>query len=193
MKPRNYVCLADYATFKVGGAARHFIEVHSVSELEEAVRFAGENGLPFFILGAGSNVLFPDAGLHGLVAKISLKGRRWSDGEAGTTLVSASAGEVWDDLVRESAERGLYGLENLSGIPGTVGAAPIQNIGAYGAEIKDALVSAEVFNVKTGELERLSREACAFSYRHRHRRKVRGILACCIIYVDRNHVIVCLA
>ena len=166
IKTRNYVRLADYATLKVGGTARYFAEIFSVKELQEAVSFAREKNIPLVILGGGSNVLLSDSGVDGLVVKVSIKGTVWSDVDSsGRVGVSVGAGESWDDFVRGAVEKGFWGLENLSGIPGTVGASPVQNIGAYGAEVKDVIVSVETFNRNTGETRKLFNKDCAFSYR----------------------------
>lgn len=167
MKILENTQLAEYTTFKIGGPARFFCKVTSEDELVEAVTFAKEKGIPFFILGGGSNILISDGGFKGLVVKMEMRGVT-IDGVAAAgseVIVSAAAGEQWDDLVALSVERGLYGLENLSAIPGTVGAVPIQNIGAYGADVSQVIFKVRALDTKTMKLVDLSSGECAFEYR----------------------------
>ena len=121
-------------------------------------------GIPFFILGGGSNILVADEGFRGLAVLLDVRGVRFEE-HNGSVRCIAGAGERWDDLVALTVARGLYGLENLSGIPGTVGAAPVQNIGAYGAEIKDLIVWVEAIDATTNVQKRFSNRACRFGYR----------------------------
>lgn len=165
MEIRERVLLGDYTTFRIGGPARFFVRVEDVSELREALAFAKERELPVLMLGGGSNLLIDDAGFDGLVIKNELMGVELRDQDDGSVLVSAGAGEPWDSLVARTVDEGLWGLENLSGIPGTVGAAPVQNIGAYGAELKDALAWVQVFEPETATMFLLSNPACRFGYR----------------------------
>ncbi len=154
------VPIAPITTFCIGGPARYFVRVTTVDELREALAFAKEKDLKPFVLGGGSNVLIDDAGFNGLVIKIELMGVE-QEGEA----LIAGAGESWDVLVARAIEAGLWGIENLSGIPGTVGAAPVQNIGAYGTEIKDTLLWLEALDMQTGEVVRFANAECGFGYR----------------------------
>lgn len=158
------VSLRELTTMKVGGDARFFISVRTEGEVKEAVRIAKENELPIFVLGGGSNVIISDEGFSGLVIKIEIPGVNFSS-ENNYELVRVGAGENWDELVQLTVERNLHGLENLSLIPGTVGAAPVQNIGAYGVEIKDTLVSVKVFDIENEEFKEFKNEDCQFSYR----------------------------
>jgi UDP-N-acetylmuramate dehydrogenase len=156
--------LATHTTLRVGGTARFFIECDSEEEIKTALAFARERSLPFYILGSGSNVLASDAGFEGVV--ISPRMNKISFEEKNdVVIVKAEAGVVWDDLVREVGSRGLWGIENLAGIPGTVGAAPVQNIGAYGAEVKDTIVSIAALNTETMSSCVLTKEECEFGYR----------------------------
>jgi len=156
--------LTSLNTFKIDAVADYFAEINSVDHLKEALEFAEKNKLPIFILGGGSNILISDKNFLGLVLKINIKGVLWK--EMGDMIeVTAGAGENWDGLVLESVKRDLYGLQNLSGIPGSVGGAPVQNIGAYGAEIKDVLKSVEVFDKEKKVFLSLSKEECKFGYR----------------------------
>lgn len=164
MKLEEHVPLKTLTTLKVGGNARYVATCASEEEIQEVIAFAKERSLPFLVLGGGSNVLPDDEGYDGVVIMLSFKEISFSeDGEQ--TLVIAGASVGWDDLVSLVVERGLWGIENLAGIPGTVGGAPVQNIGAYGAELKDVLSYIEVFDASTGTLRTLTSEECAFGYR----------------------------
>ena len=156
--------LASRTTLGVGGPADHFAFVQSTDEVHEALRFARSKDLPVYPLGGGSNLVVSDAGVRGLVLALGTRGVEFET--RGTdTLVHARAGENWDDLVAVSVERGLAGLECLSGIPGSVGATPIQNVGAYGQEVADCIESVEVLDRTTLEIRTLSNEECQFAYR----------------------------
>lgn len=159
------VSLSDHTTLRLGGPARFFVSVASVEELREAIKYAKENKLPIYVLGGGSNTLFADEGWNGLIIRISILGRAYEEDSKGDARVTVCAGEVWDQLVEETVAQGLWGLENLSRIPGTVGAAPVQNIGAYGVEVKDVIDWVEVLDIHTGDLHILSVGECAFGYR----------------------------
>jgi UDP-N-acetylmuramate dehydrogenase len=163
MKILTDIPLAPYTTFKVGGPARFFCAVESEADLVQAVKFAREKGLPAFILGGGSNVFISDQGFSGLVIHMAMKGIAYDGGAGGR--VSAAAGEDWDAFVGDTVSRGLSGLENLSAIPGSVGAAPVQNIGAYGGEAARTIVSVRALDTKTLEYTDLSNADCHFSYR----------------------------
>jgi len=166
MKLEENVLLQKFTTFRVGGPAKVFVIVRSFAELLEAATYAKDNKLPIFVLGGGSNILVSDQGFSGMVIKLATTGIKYETTNTGKKiLVNVAAGENWDDFVLDTTNRGLFGLENLSGIPGSVGAAPIQNIGAYGSELKDVLVSVEVFDMKTLKTEHLSNKECLFGYR----------------------------
>lgn len=162
--PRAGVPLAPRTTLGLGGEARYFWSVSSADEASEALRWARATRQPVQVLGGGSNTIFPDEGFPGLVLHVAVPGLRF-DGGGEEVLVDAGAGESWDDLVRESVERGLTGIECLSGIPGTVGAAPIQNVGAYGQELSETLVHVECLDRETMERKRIPGEECGFAYR----------------------------
>ena len=144
MKVLENVSLAEHTTLHLGGLARFFVTVHSVEELRDALAFAKKKALPIFIFGGGSNVLFSDLGWSGIVIHMALLGRSYDEDSKGDARVVVHAGEVWDQLVEETVGIGYWGLENLSRIPGTVGAVPVQNIGAYGVEVKDVIDWVEV-------------------------------------------------
>lgn len=157
--------LKDFTTFRIGGPARFFCLVTNEDELIEAISFSKKNKIPFFILGGGSNILVSDEGFQGLVIKMEMKGITYSE-NGDIVSVTANAGENWDMFVEETVSKGLYGLENLSLIPGTVGATPVQNIGAYGSEVKDTIESVHVLDVLKDEYKDLSNCECKFSYRN---------------------------
>lgn len=163
---KTNVSLADFTTLHIGGPARYFVRAKTPQELADAFSCAREKGLPVFILGGGSNILVSDEGFDGIVVKIEIGGLLFV--EKGDDAVEAvvGAGEDWNHLVALSVRHGLYGLENLSGIPGTVGAAPIQNIGAYGREVKDSIVSVDVFDPDTFREKTMTKNECDFAYRH---------------------------
>lgn len=160
MKIRENVPLANFTTFRTGGNARYFARVKSIEELKKAVRFAQEKKLPFFVLGRGANVLVSDDGFHGLAIKMEIGGMRFENNRA-----VAGAGVPWDSFVAKTVKCGFAGLENLSLIPGTIGAAAVGNIGAYGTEIKDHIFSVEAFNTETMKIKKFSNKECAFKYR----------------------------
>ncbi|MDB5239120.1 MAG: UDP-N-acetylenolpyruvoylglucosamine reductase [Candidatus Parcubacteria bacterium] len=164
MKIQENISLGQYTTFQIGGPARFFCNVTTEDELAQAVKFGKKNRLRFFILGGGSNVLISDEGYPGLVIKIELKGVEYKK-KGSAVIVSAAAGELWDELVASAVERGLYGIENLSAIPGTVGAAPVQNIGAYGMDVSSSVYKVRAFDRKTMKYVELSNEECCFAYR----------------------------
>jgi UDP-N-acetylmuramate dehydrogenase len=173
MQLKENISLKLLNTFRVGGEARYFVEAETKKDLQEAVEFASTNKLALLILGGGSNVLISDEGFPGLVLKINLKGIQWLD-RSEDVEVQTQAGEDWDNLVSQAVERNLFGLENLSGIPGSVGGAPVQNIGAYGTELKEVLNWVEVFNIETKKFKKLSKEECQFDYRGSIFKKPKG-------------------
>lgn len=162
---REHVSLADYTTFKTGGAAEYFVSVTTPEELKAAVDFARAKQLPFFVLGGGTNVLASDTGYHGVVIHIQLRGVIFTDVSLTLVEVTAGAGESFDELVAATVTQNLWGLENLSAIPGTVGATPVQNVGAYGVEVADTIVRVCVLNHTTLGIEELATTACQFQYR----------------------------
>jgi UDP-N-acetylmuramate dehydrogenase len=170
MKIEENISLADMTTFKVGGYARYFCVARDLDDLKEALAFAEEKKMPVTILGGGSNILVNEQGFDGLVVKMEMKGIKFfPDGEA-----EAFAGENWDDFVKSSVSEGYWGLENLSGIPGTVGGSPVQNIGAYGVEISSVIDFVEVYDSNKGALRKLSVVECEFGYRDSMFKKPQG-------------------
>ncbi len=161
---REQVLLAEHTTLRVGGTARWLALCTNDSDIVSALAFAQEQELPVAVLGGGSNTLAPDAGFSGLVIKIDLKGITFVE-DAVTPLVTAGAGESWDALVRVAGERSLWGIENLAGIPGTVGGAVVQNIGAYGAELSTSCMSVETLSLQTRERRHIEHREEMFGYR----------------------------
>jgi UDP-N-acetylmuramate dehydrogenase len=159
------VPLAPRTTLAAGGAARWLIEAASETEVAAALAWAGERALPTLVLGGGSNLLVADRGFDGLVLRVRVAGVQARPGPSEIVEVEAGAGEPWDALVEHTVTSGWAGLECLSGIPGDVGATPIQNVGAYGQEVADTLVRVRVIDRKSGNAADLSREACRLGYR----------------------------
>ena len=161
---KKNIPLSKLTTFRVGGHAKYYAEVKDKKELMDAILFAKDKSLPVFVLGGGSDILLSDEGFKGLV--IRYKGKKFSFSEKnGQVLATAGAGLNWDDLVRASVEKNLQGIECLSGIPGSVGAAPIQNIGAYGQELKDVFIELTAYDIKDNKFVNLDKKECEFSYR----------------------------
>jgi UDP-N-acetylmuramate dehydrogenase len=160
LKIEQNVLLAPLTTLKIGGAARFFVRAETERDVAEAFKFAEENGFELFVLGGGSNILVSDEGFDGLVLQIALKGISLKE-----NIVTAQAGEDWDDFVAFCVEQNLAGLECLTGIPGFVGGTPVQNVGAYGQEVSETIVSVRVFDRKSKQILELTNADCKFSYR----------------------------
>lgn len=157
--------LKNLTTLKIGGAARFFVSAETEEDVVEAVNFADEHDLPIFVLGGGSNVLISDKGFDGLVLQINLRGIEIVKEDGDETIISAKAGEDWDEFVKLCVEKNLAGIECLSGIPGFVGATPIQNVGAYGQEVSETISRVKVFDRKSKEILTLNNSECKFTYR----------------------------
>lgn len=157
------VSLKNYTSLRIGGEV-DMVLVTTLKELVEAVMFAKKEGKQIHILGGGTNTYFGEDLQNLLVIKIYIKGISFEEKED-EVFVTAYAGEEWDDLVRFSVDKGLWGLENLSLIPGTVGSSPVQNIGAYGVELKDVFVSLSALDMTTLNVVEISKEGCDFGYR----------------------------
>ncbi|WP_454255766.1 UDP-N-acetylmuramate dehydrogenase [Pseudomonas sp. Marseille-Q8238] len=156
--------LKPFNTFGVEASARLFVEAHDDDEVREALSIAEQRGLPLLVIGGGSNLLLTQD-VEALVLRMASRGVRVLSDDGVRVVVEAEAGEAWHPFVLWSLEQGLVGLENLSLIPGTVGAAPMQNIGAYGVEIKDVFAGLTALDRETGELRDFDLQACAFAYR----------------------------
>jgi UDP-N-acetylmuramate dehydrogenase len=179
MVVREHIPLSELTTLRVGGLARYVCTCASVDDVAEAVALAEKEGIPFRVLGEGSNVLALDSGYSGVIITMSIPGVSYIEsGEC--ELVTVGAGVAWDELVRDVADRGLWGLENLAGIPGTVGAAPVQNIGAYGAELQSVFASAQVFDTATSRITEYDSAACRFEYRDSIFKHDRTLIICSV-------------
>lgn len=158
------IALASYTTLGLGGAAKYFSACSSLGALQESFEFARQRNLRMHILAGGSNTIFSDHGFNGLIVKIDLNGISFAE-DGNDILVTAKAGEQWETVVTMCVAQGYAGIECLSGIPGSVGATPIQNVGAYGQEVKDTIESVKTLERSTLS-ERIFRNAeCGFSYR----------------------------
>lgn len=161
---QEHVSLKPYNTFGVDVAARWFAQAHDDDEVRASIAVAAEKGLSLMVVGGGSNLLLT-RDIDALVLRMASRGIRVLDDDGERVVVEAEAGEVWNDFVRWTLSQGFGGLENLSLIPGTVGAAPMQNIGAYGVEIKDVFDGLTALDRQSGELCEFGLEDCAFAYR----------------------------
>ncbi len=161
---KENVSLAEHTTFKMGGPARVFVTCEWVDDVKAAVALARDRGLYVYPLGGGSNVLAADESIEKVVLRIDIPGIVYRK-EGTHTLITVGAGVSWDALVDDVTTKGLWGIENLAGIPGTVGGAAVQNIGAYGAVFADSVVSVEVYDTTTDSVRTLAREECGFGYR----------------------------
>jgi UDP-N-acetylmuramate dehydrogenase len=175
MNPQTDVSLAPFTTFHIGGRARFFIDAHTEKDIEDAIAFAREKNLPLCALGAGSNVLVPDTGVDGVVLRMML-GEITFEKDGDDTVLIAGAGASWDAVVDAASERGIFGIENLAGIPGTLGGAAVQNIGAYGTELASAFEYAHTINRVTGEHRRITAPEASFAYRTSLFKKNRDLL-----------------
>ncbi|MCS6856890.1 MAG: UDP-N-acetylmuramate dehydrogenase [Sandaracinaceae bacterium] len=166
--------LAPLTTLELGGPARFFAEVRSTEELLEAIEWAESQSLPLCVLGGGSNVVVADHGFPGLMVRMGIRGIESEENKEGRIELRVGAGEPWDGLVQWAVERDLQGIECLSGIPGSVGAAPVQNIGAYGQELAETIEWVEAFDRKLRRFTRLGRKECAFAYRNSRFKREEG-------------------
>ena len=158
------ISLAPYTTMKIGGRARFFVKATTERDVVDALRFAADRGLEVFVLGGGSNVLISDNGFDGLVLQIAMPGIE-SEEEQDRVLLTVHAGEDWDRFVGYCVSRELAGIECLSGIPGSVGGTPVQNVGAYGQEVSQAIVSVRCIDRQKLSIVDLDNNECGFSYR----------------------------
>lgn len=162
----EHVSLGSYTTLKVGGTARYCITATTEEAVAQAVQFAKERQLPLFVLGAGSNVLASDGEYAGVVLKINLLRKEVVvDEEAPAVLYTAGAGEDLDTIIADTVESGWWGMENLSAIPSSIGALPVQNVGAYGVEASQLIHAVRVYNGQREQIETWTADQCQFAYR----------------------------
>ncbi|HZP64390.1 MAG TPA: UDP-N-acetylmuramate dehydrogenase [Terriglobales bacterium] len=164
MQIQENVPLAPLTTMKVGGPARYFAEARTQNDVAEAVRYSRSRNLPLFVLGGGSNLIISDRGWPGVVLKVGIAGIEERQ-ENGNTIFDVGAGEEWDKFVAKAVSRECAGIECLSGIPGSVGGTPVQNVGAYGQEVSETIESVMAFDTRDEQVRELCNEACGFSYR----------------------------
>jgi len=162
--------LREHTTLRLGGPAARFVSASTETELVEAVRAADATGEPVLVLGGGSNLVVADAGFAGTVVEVATTGihadHEGDDPTCGGVLVTVAAGEPWERLVVTAVERGWVGIEALAGIPGSTGATPIQNVGAYGQEVSQTIARVRVWDRHDGAVRTLAAADCGFSYRH---------------------------
>lgn len=169
VKIQEYVNIKDYSTLQIGGQFRYFTKIENKEDLNSVFSIINNdsryNNIPIFILGGGSNIVFSNEVLNIFVLKMEIKGFEITQETDEYVDIKVGSGEIWDEVVSRTVDMGLSGFESLSAIPGTVGASPVQNIGAYGVEVKDTILEVEVLNIKENVIEILSNEECKFGYR----------------------------
>lgn len=157
--------LKNYTTMRLGGPARFITEVHSADELPQLYNNAKNQNIPIFVLGGGSNIIVHDEGFNGIILRCRIPGFTVAADDAASTTIQIGAGESWDEVVKRTVEMNLSGIEAMSAIPGTAGACPVQNVGAYGQEIADTLQSLEAYDSETDSFTTLQASDCKFAYR----------------------------
>lgn len=165
MDVRTNIPLKNFTTMKLGGPARFMTEVRTAQEVIDIYTAAQRQSLPIFILGGGSNVIARDEGYNGIIVRIRIPGFEVVADDANSTTIKIGAGEVWDSVVKRAVDMRLSGIEAMSAIPGTAGAAPVQNVGAYGQEVSETLQSLEAYDSRTGSVVVLQNSDCDFRYR----------------------------
>lgn len=189
MEVHQNIPLKNFTTMKIGGPARFMAEAHTVQELITLYSNAHSKNVPIYILGGGSNVIARDNGFPGLVIRIRIPGFEIIADDINTTTIKIGAGESWDEVVKRTVDMRLSGIEALSAIPGTAGAAPVQNIGAYGQEISETLLSVEAYDSKTNTQVVLQNADCSFSYRNsifRDTEKGRYVITSITLKLSKN-------
>lgn len=159
------VPLSSFTTLKLGGPARRLVFAESESDVVETVRAVDQAMEPLLVVGGGSNLVIADEGFDGVVVRMATRGIEQASKD-GRVFVTAAAGEVWDEFVAWAVERGLSGVECLAGIPGLVGAVPMQNVGAYGQDVGETIVRVRAWDRDARRVVTFDREACGFGYRH---------------------------
>jgi UDP-N-acetylmuramate dehydrogenase len=166
MNVQENVSLAGHSTMRLGGNASYLSEASSPEEVQKLVQWAKQRSMPFMIIGHGSNIVWKDEGYKGLIVVNCIKGHDVLNEDEKSATIKANSGEKWDDIVAWAVEKGLSGIEFLSAIPGTVGAAPVQNIGAYGSELADCFIGLEAYDTEQDKFITISAAECNFSYRN---------------------------
>ena len=160
------ISLKNYTTMKIGGNARFMTEVRTPDEVATVYRNAKPKNIPVFILGGGSNVIARDEGYAGIIIRMRIPGFEIIADDINITTIKIGAGEIWDTVVKRTVDMNLSGIEAMSAIPGTAGATPVQNVGAYGQEIADTLQSLEAYDNQTDAFVTLQNDDCGFTYRN---------------------------
>jgi len=157
--------LAEMTTFKIGGKADYFVNITNSAQLASVFLWLKESGMPHLIISGGSNTIFDDGTFHGLIIKMDISEFEIIKDTDADVFIRLGSGNNWDEDVEKVVNLGLYGIEALSGIPGSTGASAVQNIGAYGQEVKNTISEVEVFDTKTRQISSLTNAQCKFSYR----------------------------
>lgn len=158
--------LKNYTTMKLGGPARFMTTLSRPEDIPTLYQNAAQQGVPIFILGGGSNTIVRDEGFNGIVARMQIPGFSVASEDASSVTIRIGAGENWDEVVKRTVEMNLSGIEAMSAIPGTAGAAPVQNVGAYGQEVAETLTELDAYDSQSGQFVTLAGSDCGFSYRH---------------------------
>jgi UDP-N-acetylmuramate dehydrogenase len=166
MNIQENIDLKKHSTMRLGGQARWLAEASADKDVQDLVLWAQEKNIPLLMIGQGSNIIWREEGFDGLVIVNRILGREIMSEDSNSAIVQVGGGEVWDDVVGWTVETGLSGIEFLSLIPGTAGAAPIQNIGAYGKEIASVLKEVGTYDIKNGSFDTVLASDCGFSYRN---------------------------
>ena len=166
MDVHTAISLKNYTTMRLGGDARFVVVAHSPDDVKEIYHNAHEQNIPIFVLGGGSNVIARDEGYPGIILLNRIKGFDAVSEDSATVTFKIGAGEIWDEVVKRTVDLNLSGIEAMSAIPGTAGATPVQNVGAYGQDISGVLQSLEAYDSETAQIVTLSAEECNFSYRN---------------------------
>jgi len=166
MDVHTNIPLKNLTTMKIGGPARYFAEARTPQEVQSLYQEAKSKNIPVFVIGSGSNLIAHDEGYPGLILRMRIPGFEQIADDIGSTTFKIGAGEIWDDIVKKTVDMNLSGIEAMSMIPGTAGAAPVQNVGAYGQEISDVFVSLEAYDTQNNTFVTLQHADCEFSYRN---------------------------
>lgn len=158
--------LKNYTTMRLGGNARFMTDVRTPDEVASVCQNAVKQALPIFVLGGGSNIIVKDEGFSGIIIRNRIPGFEIIADDSITTTIKIGGGENWDEVVKRAVDMNLSGIEAMSAIPGTAGAAPVQNVGAYGQEVAETLVSLEAYDIQEARFVSLQNIDCGFSYRH---------------------------
>lgn len=189
MDIRTNIPLKNYVTMKLGGPARFMADIHTPQALAEIYKNSTAQNLPVAILGGGSNTIVKDEGWNGIVLRMRIPGIEMIADDLHSSTFKVGAGVVWDDFVKHTVDLRLTGIEAMSGIPGTVGAAPVQNVGAYGQDVSGAMISLEAYDTLSDEFATLEAADCQFSYRNsifRDTEKGRFVITSATFQLSKN-------